>query len=142
MAVQADAVLARKLEAGEHERVGTVVWDRRRDSRADPAMVEAPAVHDRAHRLQRLLGRRKAQPLDATAIMRHAMVTSALESAARAEEVGLAGDKIILSCKVSSVQDLIAIYRELAMRADYALHLGLTEAGSPQHSAWASQQRT
>jgi hypothetical protein len=62
-------------------------------------------------------------------MMRHAMVTSALESAAKAEEVGLAGDKIILSCKVSSVQDLIAIYRELSKRADYALHLGLTEAG-------------
>ena len=72
---------------------------------------------------------RRPQPLDATEIMRHAMVTSALESAAKAEEVGLAGEKIILSCKVSSVQDLIAIYRELAQRADYALHLGLTEAG-------------
>ena len=72
---------------------------------------------------------RKAEPLDATEIMRHAMVTSALESAAKAEEVGLAGEKIILSCKVSSVQDLVAIYRELSRRADYALHLGLTEAG-------------
>ena len=71
----------------------------------------------------------RPQPLGATEIMRHAMVTSALESAARAEEVGLAGEKIILSCKVSSVQDLIAIYRELSRRADYALHLGLTEAG-------------
>jgi (E)-4-hydroxy-3-methylbut-2-enyl-diphosphate synthase len=50
-------------------------------------------------------------------MMRHAMVTSALESAAKAEEVGLAGEKIILSCKVSSVQDLIAIYRELSKRA-------------------------
>ena len=72
---------------------------------------------------------RQAEPLDATEMMRHAMVTSALESAARAEEFGLPGDRIILSCKVSSVQDLIAIYRELARRADYALHLGLTEAG-------------
>ena len=72
---------------------------------------------------------RKAVPLDATEMMRHAMVTSALESAAKAEEVGLAGEKIILSCKVSSVQDLIAVYRELSKRADYALHLGLTEAG-------------
>ena len=53
------------------------------------------------------------QPKDATEIMREAMVTSALESAARAEELGLAGEKIILSCKVSGVQDLIAIYREL-----------------------------
>jgi len=72
---------------------------------------------------------RSAAPLDATQIMRHAMVTSALESAAKAEEIGLAAERIILSCKVSSVQDLIAIYRELARRADYALHLGLTEAG-------------
>lgn len=72
---------------------------------------------------------RRPEPLDATRMMRQAMVASALESAAKAEEVGLAGEKIILSCKVSSVQDLIAIYRELARRADYALHLGLTEAG-------------
>jgi (E)-4-hydroxy-3-methylbut-2-enyl-diphosphate synthase len=71
----------------------------------------------------------RAEPLDATEVMRHAMVTSALESAAKAEELGLAGDKIILSCKVSSVQDLIAIYRELGRRSDYPLHLGLTEAG-------------
>ena len=68
-------------------------------------------------------------PKDATEIMREAMVTSALESAARAEELGLAGDRIVLSCKVSGVQDLIAIYRELAVRCDYPLHLGLTEAG-------------
>lgn len=72
---------------------------------------------------------KRAEPLDATEVMRHAMVTSALESAARAEELGLAGDRIILSCKVSSVQDLIAIYRELGRRSDYPLHLGLTEAG-------------
>ncbi len=71
----------------------------------------------------------RPQPLDASGIMRHAMVRSALESAAKAEEIGLAGEKIILSCKVSAVQDLIAIYRELSARADYALHLGLTEAG-------------
>ncbi len=72
---------------------------------------------------------RRAEPLDAGQVMRHAMVTSALESAAKAEELGLPGDHIILSCKVSSVQDLIAIYRELSNRADYPLHLGLTEAG-------------
>jgi (E)-4-hydroxy-3-methylbut-2-enyl-diphosphate synthase len=68
-------------------------------------------------------------PLDATGIMREAMVASALESAARAEELGLPGDMIVLSCKVSGVQDLIAIYRDLAARCDYPLHLGLTEAG-------------
>ncbi|MCL2887579.1 MAG: flavodoxin-dependent (E)-4-hydroxy-3-methylbut-2-enyl-diphosphate synthase [Betaproteobacteria bacterium] len=72
---------------------------------------------------------RRAEPLDATCLMRRAMVASALESAARAEQLGLAGEKIILSCKVSSVQDLIAIYRDLARSSDYALHLGLTEAG-------------
>jgi (E)-4-hydroxy-3-methylbut-2-enyl-diphosphate synthase len=72
---------------------------------------------------------RRAEPKDATEIMREAMVTSALESATQAESLGLPGDHIILSCKVSGVQDLIAIYRELAGRCDYPLHLGLTEAG-------------
>ncbi len=71
----------------------------------------------------------RAEPKDATEIMREAMVTSALESAAQADALGLPGDHIILSCKVSGVQDLIAIYRELARRCDYPLHLGLTEAG-------------
>jgi len=72
---------------------------------------------------------RRPEPKDATEIMREAMVTSALESAAQAEALGLPGDHIILSCKVSGVQDLIAIYRQLAGRCDYPLHLGLTEAG-------------
>ena len=72
---------------------------------------------------------RRPEPLAATGIMREAMVASALESAARAEEIGLPGDMIVLSCKVSGVQDLIAIYRDLAARCDYPLHLGLTEAG-------------
>jgi (E)-4-hydroxy-3-methylbut-2-enyl-diphosphate synthase len=72
---------------------------------------------------------RRAQPLDAGAVMREALVTSALESAALAEQVGLPGDRIILSAKVSSVQDLIAVYRDMAARCDYPLHLGLTEAG-------------
>lgn len=70
-----------------------------------------------------------AEPLDARAITREAMVRSALLSAARAEEIGLPRNRIVLSAKVSAVQDLIAVYRELARRADYALHLGLTEAG-------------
>ena len=70
-----------------------------------------------------------AQPLSADEVMREALVTSALESAARAEEIGLAGDRIVLSCKVSGVQDLIAVYRNLATRSNYPLHLGLTEAG-------------
>ena len=71
----------------------------------------------------------RSEPRDAGEVMREALVVSALESAAKAEEYGLAGDRIILSAKVSSVQDLIAVYRDLANRSDYALHLGLTEAG-------------
>ena len=72
---------------------------------------------------------RQPQPLEADLVMREALIASALESAARAEELGLAGDRIVLSCKVSGGQDLIAVYRELARRCDYPLHLGLTEAG-------------
>lgn len=72
---------------------------------------------------------RRAEPWDAQAVMYEALVTSAIENAQRAEELGMAGDKIILSCKVSGVQDLIAVYRELARRCNYPLHLGLTEAG-------------
>ncbi len=68
-------------------------------------------------------------PLDARAVTREAMVQSALLSAARAEEIGLGRDRIVISAKVSGVQDLIAVYREIARRSDYALHLGLTEAG-------------
>ncbi|WAL85220.1 flavodoxin-dependent (E)-4-hydroxy-3-methylbut-2-enyl-diphosphate synthase [Pandoraea sp. XJJ-1] len=71
----------------------------------------------------------RAQPWDAQSVMYEALITSALESAALAQRVGLSADKILLSCKVSAVQDLIAVYRELAKRCDYALHLGLTEAG-------------
>lgn len=70
-----------------------------------------------------------AQPLDADAMMREIMVASALQSAQKAEEIGLGRDRILLSCKMSGVQDLIAVYRLLAERCDYALHLGLTEAG-------------
>ncbi|WP_375408763.1 flavodoxin-dependent (E)-4-hydroxy-3-methylbut-2-enyl-diphosphate synthase [uncultured Methylobacterium sp.] len=72
---------------------------------------------------------RSARPVDARAVMREAMVQSALLSAARAEEIGLPKNRIILSAKVSAVQDLIAVYREVARRSDYAIHLGLTEAG-------------
>jgi (E)-4-hydroxy-3-methylbut-2-enyl-diphosphate synthase len=71
----------------------------------------------------------RAQPQDAQEVMREAVVQSALSSAARAEELGLPRDHIILSAKVSGVQDLIAIYRDLGARCDYPLHLGLTEAG-------------
>ncbi|PTQ80444.1 flavodoxin-dependent (E)-4-hydroxy-3-methylbut-2-enyl-diphosphate synthase [Nitrosomonas ureae] len=70
-----------------------------------------------------------SDPQDAKYVMREALITSALESAAKAEEIGLNRNKIVLSCKVSGVQDLIRVYRDLAARCDYALHLGLTEAG-------------
>ncbi|WP_026224558.1 flavodoxin-dependent (E)-4-hydroxy-3-methylbut-2-enyl-diphosphate synthase [Methyloversatilis thermotolerans] len=107
------------------------------------ALIEIACRHDKPVRIgvnwgsldQALLARvmddnaRRAEPKDAIEVMREAMVTSALESAQQAVEWGLSPDKIILSCKVSGVQDLIAIYSELARRCDYPLHLGLTEAG-------------
>lgn len=106
-------------------------------------MIEAAIRWDKAVRIgvnwgsldQELLAQlmdantQRAQPWDARQVMYEALITSAIESARRAEEMGLKGDQIILSCKVSGVQDLIAVYRELARRCDYALHLGLTEAG-------------
>jgi (E)-4-hydroxy-3-methylbut-2-enyl-diphosphate synthase len=72
---------------------------------------------------------KQAAPLNANDVMREALVVSALDSAQRAEELGLGRDRIVISCKVSTVQDLIAVYRNIAKRCDYALHLGLTEAG-------------
>ncbi len=72
---------------------------------------------------------RRSTPWDSKAIMYEALITSAIDSARRAEEIGLPGSQIILSCKVSGVQDLIAVYRELGGRCTYPLHLGLTEAG-------------
>ena len=71
----------------------------------------------------------RAEPWDASRVLREALIRSALDSAARAVEIGLPANRIVLSAKVSGVQELIAVYRELAMRGDYALHLGLTEAG-------------
>lgn len=71
----------------------------------------------------------RAQPWDAQAVMRDALVVSAISNAQRAEELGLAPNAILLSCKVSHVQDLITVYRDLSARCDYPLHLGLTEAG-------------
>src|SRR5690349_19680674 len=117
-----------------------------RGSKRDPQfaeMIEAACRYEKPVRIgvnwgsldQDLLTRlmdensASAQPLSAQQIMRHAVVLSALESAQRAEELGLAHDRIILSAKVSGVQDLIAIYRDLASRCEYPLHLGLTEAG-------------
>ena len=72
---------------------------------------------------------RRSTPWEARQVMYEALITSAIESARRAEAMGMDGNQIILSCKVSGVQDLISVYRELARRCDYALHLGLTEAG-------------
>jgi len=106
-------------------------------------MIEVAAKYDKPVRIgvnwgsldQALLARimdenaARAQPWTAQAVMYEALITSAIENAVRAEELGLARDKIILSCKVSGVQDLIAVYRELGKRCDYPLHLGLTEAG-------------
>ena len=81
---------------------------------------------------------RSANPIEARAVTREAMVRSALFSAERAEEIGLGRDRIILSAKVSAVQDLITVYRMLASRSDYAIHLGLTEAGMGSKGVVAS----
>ncbi|MBT3032095.1 MAG: flavodoxin-dependent (E)-4-hydroxy-3-methylbut-2-enyl-diphosphate synthase [Candidatus Thiodiazotropha sp. (ex Lucina pensylvanica)] len=81
---------------------------------------------------------RAEKPLDSVEMVHKVMVVSALESARRAEEVGLPADRIVLSCKMSGVQDLIAVYRTLAAKCDYALHLGLTEAGMGSKGVVAS----
>ncbi len=81
---------------------------------------------------------RLAEPKPAPAVMREAMIVSALDSAQRAEDIGLGHDRIILSVKMSGVQDLIAVYRQLAARCDYPLHLGLTEAGMGSQGIVAS----
>ena len=81
---------------------------------------------------------RRAEPWDAAHVAREALIRSALDSAARAEELGLPRERIILSCKVSGVQELIAVYRDIAARGDYALHLGLTEAGMGSKGITAS----
>jgi (E)-4-hydroxy-3-methylbut-2-enyl-diphosphate synthase len=117
-----------------------------RGSKRDPQfaeMIEIACRHDKPVRigvnwgsldpelLTRLMDENSAsaQPRDAQEVMREAVVQSALSSAVRAEQLGLPRDHIILSAKVSGVQDLIAIYRDLGARCDYPLHLGLTEAG-------------
>ncbi|ODT32275.1 MAG: 4-hydroxy-3-methylbut-2-en-1-yl diphosphate synthase [Hydrogenophaga sp. SCN 70-13] len=80
----------------------------------------------------------RAQPWDAKQVMYEALITSAISSAERAEAIGLPGENIVLSCKVSAVQDLIAVYQALTQRCDYPLHLGLTEAGMGTKGAVAS----
>ena len=81
---------------------------------------------------------KRPDPWDASHVAREALIRSALDSAGRAEALGMARDQIILSCKVSGVQELIAVYRDLAVRCDYALHLGLTEAGMGSKGITAS----
>lgn len=117
-----------------------------RGSKRDPQfaeMIEVAIHNDKPVRIgvnwgsldQDLLTRlmdensKSANPMDARDVTREALVVSALESAKRAEALGLGSDHIVISCKVSGVQDLISVYRNLAKRCDYALHLGLTEAG-------------
>jgi len=121
---------------------GNVGFGDKRDTQFS-SMIETALEYDRPVRIgvnwgsldQALLtalmdeNSRTEKPRDATEITRDAMVTSALNSAVRAEELGMGRDRIILSCKVSAVQDLIGVYGDLAAKCDYALHLGLTEAG-------------
>ena len=106
-------MIEKAIEFGKPVRIG-VNW-----GSLDPELL-ARMMDDNA---------RLASPLEADEVMREALIVSALESAAKAQEIGLAADRIVLSCKVSAVQDLIRVYRDLGARCDYALHLGLTEAG-------------
>ncbi len=106
-------------------------------------MIEVAAKYDKPVRIgvnwgsldQSVLARimddnaQRAQPWTAQQVMTEALITSALESAQAAQDIGLAENKIVISCKVSNVQDLVAVYQQLAQRCHYALHLGLTEAG-------------
>jgi (E)-4-hydroxy-3-methylbut-2-enyl-diphosphate synthase len=121
---------------------GNVGRGERRDSQF-AEMIEIACEHNRPVRIgvnwgsldQELLARMMdenaglAVPLSPGRVMREALIRSALDSARRAEELGLPGDAIVISCKMSGVQDLIGVYRALAARCDYPLHLGLTEAG-------------
>ncbi len=121
---------------------GNVGHGKKRDDQF-ATMIEAACTYGKPVRIgvnwgsldQELLARmmdengRRAEPLDGSEIMREALIASALESAAQAVVWGLPPERIVISCKVSGVQDLISVYRELGRRCDYALHLGLTEAG-------------
>jgi (E)-4-hydroxy-3-methylbut-2-enyl-diphosphate synthase len=121
---------------------GNVGFGKKRDDQF-ATIVGLAIEHDKPVRIgvnwgsldQRLLAKlmdangKASTPQPADAVMREALVRSALDSAEQAEELGLSRDRIVLSCKVSGVQDLILVYRELAKRCEYALHLGLTEAG-------------
>ncbi len=130
---------------------GNVGFREKRD-RQFSTMIEIALKNDRPVRIgvnwgsldQELLARLMddnaalSSPRTAEEVMREAMVVSALGSAARAEAIGLGRDRIVLSCKVSDVQHLVAVYRSLASRCDYALHLGLTEAGMGSKGVVAS----
>lgn len=130
---------------------GNVGFGGKKDARFS-TMIEIALKHAKPVRIgvnwgsldQELLGRlmddnaRSAKPLTAAEVTREAIVVSALDSAARAEELGMGKDMIVLSGKVSGVQDLIAVYGELARRSDLALHLGLTEAGMGSKGVVAS----
>ena len=119
------------------------VGHREKRDRQFSTMIELAMKHDRPVRIgvnwgsldqdlsQRMMDENAelAEPLAAVEVTREALIVSAVASAERAEELGMGRDKIVLSCKVSDVQSLIAVYRGLANRGDYALHLGLTEAG-------------
>src|SRR3569623_3733424 len=121
---------------------GTVGRGKKRDAQF-ATMIEMACRYDKAVRIgvnwgsmdQELVVRmmdgnsKSAAPKDSGEVIRDIMIVSAIENAQRAEELGLAADRIVLSCKMSGVQDLIAVYRALAARCNYALHLGLTEAG-------------
>ena len=121
---------------------GNVGFGKKRDDQF-ATIVGLAIEHDKPVRIgvnwgsldQRLLAKlmdangKASSPQPADAVMREALIRSALDSAEQAEELGLSRDRIVLSCKVSGVQDLILVYRELAKRCEYALHLGLTEAG-------------
>lgn len=130
---------------------GNVGFGKKRDNQF-AMMIEAAIRHDRPVRIgvnwgsldQKMLAAlmdengSSANPKSAAEVMREALVRSAIDSAKQAEEIGLGKDKIILSAKVSRVQDLIAVYRELAQRSDLPLHLGLTEAGMGRKGIAAS----
>ena len=116
------AIIEKAIQYGKPVRIGAN-W-----GSLDQSMVAA--LMDENHR--------RAEPWDAALVAREALIRSALDSAIRAEEIGLPRERIILSCKVSGVQELIAVYRDLAERCDYALHLGLTEAGMGSKGITAS----
>jgi (E)-4-hydroxy-3-methylbut-2-enyl-diphosphate synthase len=130
---------------------GNVGKGRKRDAQF-AQMIEAAIRHDKVVRIgvnwgsldQELLASmmdenaRRAQPWNAQQVMYQALIQSALQSAAEARSLGMDPDQIIISCKVSGVQDLISVYRALASRCDHALHLGLTEAGMATKGTVAS----